>query len=438
MTTLGRLCVLIGGLSLAACAGGNVQEYEAPLKQAGYLGAEPEAGKPKRELPEVSVSGTGEIQSFAVDNRRYGVSSLRPGRRPAIESDEAGLWMMMDNVERRVRTSGYVIDDEELTSYVQEIACRLAGDYCDDIRVYIVENPQFNATMAPNGMMHVWTGLLLRMRNEAQLAAILGHELGHYMRRHSLKMMQDVIAKTNALVLVQLATAAAGVPTVGDAASVLTSGSIYAFSRDNEREADGFGLLLMIRGGYDPRQAAKVWSQLLREYGAGRRHSGAGIFSTHPQSSERQVVLAQVGERLYSETGSSKLGRQALMDVLLPRRAALLQSELNRREFEQTDVLLDMLLEDGENPAELHFFKGENYRLRAQEGDDRLALRHYETAANAAGRAPPQLHRSLGLIHYRLGNDADAARAFEIYLEVVPDSEDRLMIEDLIRRLTTS
>ena len=50
--------------------------------------------------------------------------------------------------------------------------------------------PQFNAMMAPNGMMLVWSGLLLRVENEAQLAAILGHELGHYLERHSVEQLR--------------------------------------------------------------------------------------------------------------------------------------------------------------------------------------------------------------------------------------------------------
>ena len=84
----------------------------------------------------------------------------------------------------------------QLNQYVQELACRLAGDHCPDIRVNLVSTPQFNASMAPNGMMQVWTGLLLRVENEAQLTAILGHEIGHYLARHSVERMRQIKSGT--------------------------------------------------------------------------------------------------------------------------------------------------------------------------------------------------------------------------------------------------
>jgi predicted Zn-dependent protease len=115
------------------------------------------------------------------------VQDIKPGEKPALESDEAGLWMMMDEVETNLKTSGRVEHDPDLNDYVNKILCKLQPDYCNDIRYVIVQTPHFNASMAPNGFMQVWTGLMLRAQNEAQLAYVLGHEMGHYQRRHSLK-----------------------------------------------------------------------------------------------------------------------------------------------------------------------------------------------------------------------------------------------------------
>jgi Zn-dependent protease with chaperone function len=111
--------------------------------------------------------------------------------RPDIATDEGGLWAMMDREEARLRRSPFVIRDTALREYVQGIACKLAGPHCPDVRVHLVNTPIFNAFMAPNGMMQVWSGLLLRVENEAQLAAILGHEIGHYLQRHSLERLRD-------------------------------------------------------------------------------------------------------------------------------------------------------------------------------------------------------------------------------------------------------
>ena len=107
--------------------------------------------------------------------------------RPDLATDEGGLWAMMDREETRLRRSPFRMRDEALARYLQEVVCRLGGDHCPDMRVYAVRTPYFNASMAPNGMMQVWSGLLLRMDNEAQLAAVLGHEIGHFLQRHSVE-----------------------------------------------------------------------------------------------------------------------------------------------------------------------------------------------------------------------------------------------------------
>ena len=71
--------------------------------------------------------------------------------------------------------------DIALQGYVRSVTQRLIGPQISDLRIYLVRDPDFNASMFPNGMMLVHTGLLARTRSEAQLAAVLGHECGHYL-----------------------------------------------------------------------------------------------------------------------------------------------------------------------------------------------------------------------------------------------------------------
>ena len=111
---------------------------------------------------------------------------VEPGYKPKQTSTEAGLWMQMDRFEKRLANSELVERDAELNQYVRGVLCRIAPDHCNDIRLFILKNPHFNASMAPNGSMHVWTGLLLRVQNEDQLASVLGHEMAHYVDRHGL------------------------------------------------------------------------------------------------------------------------------------------------------------------------------------------------------------------------------------------------------------
>lgn len=193
--------------------------------------------------------------------------TIQPGHRPAAP-DEANMWYVMERTESHLKQSPFLVRDPELNTYVHDIACRLAGNYCPDLRVYILRTPYFNASMAPNGMMQVWSGLLVRCRNEAQLAAILGHEIGHYVRQHSLQKFRDVRAKSDLAVFLSLGMAAAGVGAFAPLAQLALVASIYSFSRDQEREADAFGIKVMADAGYAPIEASRVWEQIVKEQDA--------------------------------------------------------------------------------------------------------------------------------------------------------------------------
>ncbi|MBW2005206.1 MAG: hypothetical protein JRI72_11480 [Deltaproteobacteria bacterium] len=71
--------------------------------------------------------------------------------------------MVMDQAEEKLKTSSHLIHNEKLNDYIKKITCSLVPEYCEDIRVYLVRMPYFNDTMAPNGAMQSWTGLLLRV-----------------------------------------------------------------------------------------------------------------------------------------------------------------------------------------------------------------------------------------------------------------------------------
>ena len=93
------------------------------------------------------------------------------GYRPDAGTDEGGLWHSVEKMERETARSRYRIRNAEWNRYLEEIIARLSPEFHRDMRVYLMRTPHFNASMYPNGMMNVWTGLLLRVDNEAQLAS---------------------------------------------------------------------------------------------------------------------------------------------------------------------------------------------------------------------------------------------------------------------------
>lgn len=367
---------------------------------------------------------------------------IQPGERPALSSDEAGLWMAMDKNEQNLKTSGRVVKDPNLNSYVRGVFCRLTPDYCADIRLYIVNKSGFNASMAPNGVMVVWTGTLLRTENEAQLAFVLGHETAHYLQRHSLQQWRDARTKLDALVFVQLAAivggAYAGAPGVGRTAGqligLIVKGSIFAFSRDQEREADRLGLEMMVKAGYDPSEAPRIWEALIKERDAEDNSRPLIFFSNHPTGEERIDNLTSQTQSFTSLNEDSFVGHEKFQDVLGPWRAKFLREELHQREFARTQVLLDQLIKRGFGLGELHFFQGELYRLRGEDEDTQKAIAAYRKAEDTSN-PPPETYRSLGLLLSRIDNVVGARLAFERYLQVRPDAEDRKMVKSYISGL---
>ncbi|MEW5892666.1 MAG: M48 family metalloprotease [Pseudomonadota bacterium] len=351
--------------------------------------------------------------------------------RPETGTDEGGLWAMLDREEAKLRRSLFLVQDKPLNDYVNRIACRLAGDHCPDLRVYVVRTPYFNASMAPNGMMQVWTGLLLRMSNEAQLAAVLGHEIGHYLARHSLERLRDAKSRSAFGQFLGIALGAAGAGGAAPLAQLALTAGMFAYEREHEREADRIGLELMAKAGYEPIEASRVWAQLLQEIEAEQDWSGdAGsrsvLFASHPPAEERQQALVERAAQI--APAKAETGKAAYRAAMAPHRWGWLEDELKRRKSGETLALFQRLLQEAPQDGELHYFLGEAYRLRAAEGDRQRALDAYQAAAKQAN-APAEVHRSLGMLYQQQGERAAAQEAFRRYLAAKPGAADAEMIQ---------
>lgn len=348
--------------------------------------------------------------------------------RPEASTDEGGWWSMMDREETRLRRSPFLLRDRDLHSYVQDIACRLAGDHCPDIRVHLVRTPHFNASMAPNGMMEVWTGLLLRVENEAQLAGVLGHEIAHYLLRHSIERMRELKAGAAASQFLAI------FGLIGSLGSLAIMAGILGYTRDQEREADRVGLALMHKAGYDPREIPKVWANLLLEIKA-RPDSDQNrfpLFASHPPTEERQEELKRLAETMAGGTTHSDIWQKKIQ----PHRREWLVEEIKRGQHEESIALLTRMMKDLPQQADYAFARGEIYRLRGRDGDHDAALADYQ-AAIAMGAEPAETHRGLGAIYRARKQAADARTSFRRYLELAPGAPDSSMIKSYLEEIGT-
>lgn len=346
--------------------------------------------------------------------------------RPDIASDEGGLWALMDREEQRLRRSPFRVRDEALAAYLTDLACKLGSSHCPDIRVYAIRAPWFNASMAPNGMMQVWTGLLLRVDNEAQLASVIGHEIGHYLQRHTIERLRDLRARSAFGTFLSLFGLVGAIGAIANMAAAL------AFSRDQERDADRIGIDLMRASGHDPREAAIVWGNLLEELKAtpdADPSKNSILFATHPPSDERRATLDAL-----SIGSSGDKGEAAFRARLAPLRRGLLEDELRRGRPFETVALMTRLL--GREPAsgELLHCRGEAYRLRGSAGDAELALADLQAACSAA-EPPPVAFRSLAEMHRAAGRPEPARDAFKRYLDLAPEAPDAAMVRQTLEEI---
>jgi beta-barrel assembly-enhancing protease len=282
----------------------------------------------------------------------------------------------------------------------------------------------FNASMAPNGMMQIWSGLLLRVENEAQLAAVLGHELGHYLRRHVTEQLKDAKSRS------AFATLMGSFGLIGMLAQISLLAEGLAFSRNQERDADRIGVHLMRKAGYDVREAAAVWQNLTQELAAAGKGTASPMFATHPPSAERAATLS----RLTESEGGGFIGEAEFRRAVDPWLPGLLEDELKRAQYGQTLVLLDRMMKRLPQRADLAYFRGEALRMRGEPGDAQAAMAQLD-AAVSLGQEPPQTYRALGYLQKQAGELQLARSAFSRYIERAPDAPDAGLIKSYLQEI---
>jgi beta-barrel assembly-enhancing protease len=351
-----------------------------------------------------------------------------PDHGPRDET-ERGLWQQMDEYERDLKSSAFLMNDPALNAYVKNVLCRAVGeDRCGATRIYLVRTPHYNAMMAPNGMMVVWSGLLLRTRNEAELATVLGHEFAHFEKRHSIQMYRNVKSKTDAMTWI-------GMLPGGFMAQFSLMGSVMSFNRDMERQADLLALDDLARSGYDPIAASEIWEQLRAEMDSsfeGRAMRKAmdrmgDFFQSHPNSKERMEYLraAANGKRAAGQT----MGVENYRKALAPWWPQLIDDQIKLNQFESTEFLLNSMAR-GKWTADLLYARGELYRARAKDGDFAKAIGFYRQAI-AADASLAESWRGLGVSLIRSGAKDEGKKALKQYLQRRPDADDHGIISTM-------
>jgi beta-barrel assembly-enhancing protease len=301
----------------------------------------------------------------------------------------------------------------------------------------MVRNPEFNAFMAPNGMMVVYSGALIHLRDEAELAAILGHEFAHFEQRHTLHSFQHKRSMTDvAAWMTALAYNASSYQVRRTAVDIRNGaiGSIFAFSRDQEHEADVLGAKYMLAAGYDPKALPDIWNRVMDEadataFGrkqASHRYDKVAFFADHPTSLDRATYLKTLAD---ASGQQGETGLEPYRAALRPWRSAFLADQIKLNDFGGSEYLFGQLAAEGWD-ADLLCARGDLYRMRGNPRDLVSAVGFYRDAIAHDG-VMADAYRGLGLAQLRSG-DAQGSEALKKYLTLAPDAPDRAVISTLL------
>lgn len=227
-----------------------------------------------------------------------------------LETGEARLWKSLKTTikpsqalkpgELKVDNVGKykLLPDGDVQEYVGTIGRRLIPSYQADLKsddprkipfqFHVVMDDDFNAFATPNGIIVVNSGLLELLENEAQLAAVLGHEIAHATHEHTWRQQQFHKGKRLAIGIAGAFAAGYGLQGLADMATLVNAAIVSGHSRSLENQSDRVGLQYMVRAGYDPRQAPHVWKLVTKKYGL----QATNVFwSSHENHATRRSYL---------------------------------------------------------------------------------------------------------------------------------------------------
>ena len=214
-----------------------------------------------------------------------------------------------------------ITKDAGINQYISDVGKRLLpGVHRSDMpyTFQCVNATYINAYAFPGGTIAVTRGILLKLDNEAQLAALLGHELGHVNARHSAEQVSK--GQLSSLLVAGLSivasTQGSGLDDLTQQLGMLGQGLFLSkYSRDNEREADSLGNEYMVKAGY-PSKGFVGLMEMLDSLHKEKPSSAQILFSTHPMSTERLTSAVQREKGIYQYSKDSSLNRDRYMDSL--------------------------------------------------------------------------------------------------------------------------
>lgn len=343
--------------------------------------------------------------------------------RPVLDGEDR-VWAEGEADEQALLKSGHVRADPALAAYLQAIMERVFPEFAGQLQVQVANDSSLNAFALPQGTVFINMGLLARLENEAQLATILAHEGSHFIHRHGYQNIRHAKSLSGFAITAGILTGGVG----GILGSAVASTSMSGYSRDAEREADRQGFGRLARAGYDVRESAAVFRLLAGEVKALDIREPF-FFASHPRLQERIDSFEALIAGHDGPPGEAGAARFAAATVGL--REEWLQAQIELGKPRSVIHVLSNPAMLARYPVHAHYYLGEAYRLRGEEGDSERAEAAWR---EAVARAPDfaRSHRALGILALKRRDWAAARDALGRYLALAPAAHDAAFMRDYL------
>jgi beta-barrel assembly-enhancing protease len=316
--------------------------------------------------------------------------------------------------QRNLEESGSIIRDEEIETYLMGVAEKILPGSSQKRKFLfrIIEGTRMNAFAFPDGVIYIHCGMLSKMENEAQLAFVLAHEMTHVTHKHAFRAYEK--RREQAPGWAGGFNGPDPLPNIG----AHGTGSMDAYARDLEAEADRIGFERALAAGYSPGEVLR----LLRRMNNPPEYEK----TTHPDMEERIFRYETFFSRMEAEGGNAKNEEVYRFHI---RRMILRTARLDLMEGRFPAALkgAEKYLEICPFDAEGYFLKGEVYRQWGKWEDLERAKKAYHRAI-LLNPTYPDPQAALGLIYFKRGEKRLARRHFETCLSVSPDVHEKVYI----------
>lgn len=362
--------------------------------------------------------------------------------------DEKSLWKQCEEIQKKLVNSTAIYPDDQLDVYVNSVLDKLiAGNeekWGADIKAYIVYDSDFNAMMYPNGFMIVHTGLLAHLDNEAQLATILGHELTHFLHRHSLKQQNKRVNVTAALSTLRLAAVGAtyglaysgydssAIRTIHDSIAIGLEGAFYGYSRSTEFDSDQGGFELIKKAGYDVNEAkAAMENMLVVTELVEKKNRAPYFYSSHPKTKARVKNYEKFINNLSKEVdvgASISNGEKEYMSRIKNLLVDNLELDIKKKNIKLAKRQIKKYVKAYSEDYKSLYLEGV---LLMREGEKEKAIEKLSKSKELNPNYSAVL-KNLGILLYKKGEKTEAKENFEKYLALEPNAKDAEFIRGYI------